>query len=250
MPKQPIVLVHGLFGSQSAPEILAEFGDAEVHAPDLIGYGSNAEDAPGAWRLEDQADHIAAYIRSMNRVPAHLVGHSVGGAVAALTASRHPTLAASYTSVEGNFTLKDAFWSSTIAQKEVVEVEAIVAGYQADPDGWISRTVADPSPLALRLAREWLDNQPAATIRMQAKAVVDATGRPDYLEAIRALMMSDLPVSLIAGARSAEGWDAPPWANALCDVRINIPGTGHLMMAEEPAAYACAVLACVTFLRR
>ncbi|WP_428942794.1 alpha/beta fold hydrolase [Xanthomonas oryzae] len=41
----------------------------------------------------------------------HLVGHSVGGAVSALVCSLYPELVASFTSVEGNFTLKDAFWS-------------------------------------------------------------------------------------------------------------------------------------------
>jgi pimeloyl-ACP methyl ester carboxylesterase len=247
VPKQPILVVHGLFGSQSAPEIRMAFGDADIHAPDLIGYGGNDAHSGDAWRLEDQAEHVAAFIRRLNLGPVHLVGHSVGGAVAALTAIRHPALIASYTSVEGNFTLKDAFWSRSIAQKDFAEVEDIIAGYRADPDGWMSRSVAVMTPLASRIAREWLANQPAATIWMQARAVVDVTARADYIEAIHTLMASDLPVYLIAGARSADGWDVPHWGNAMCDMRINITGTGHLMMVEEPDAYARAVLTCVTF---
>lgn len=35
----PIVLVHGLFGHLADPNILAAFGNADVHAPDLRGYG-------------------------------------------------------------------------------------------------------------------------------------------------------------------------------------------------------------------
>lgn len=58
---------------------------------------------------------------------------------------------------------------------------------------------------------------------------------------VRAVLESELPVHLIAGARSADGWDVPDWANDLCTTRVNIPRTGHLMMAENPRAFARAV---------
>jgi lipase len=40
-----------------------------------------------------------------------LIGHSVGGVVAAGYAHRFPKRVASFVNVEGNFTLADAFWS-------------------------------------------------------------------------------------------------------------------------------------------
>ena len=74
-----------------------------------------------------------------------------------------------------------------------------------------------------------------------------ATGEAAYLDAIRDILRSGVPLYLIAGRRSAEGWDVPDWANSLCAARLNIRNTGHLMMAENPAAFAAAVLACLSF---
>lgn len=243
----PIVLVHGLIGSLADTKILAAFGDAEVHAPDLIGYGQYRDSNVENLTLNDQANHVAAYVRRLGEKKVHLVGHSVGGAVSALVCALYPELVASFTSVEGNFTLNDAFWSGQIARKPEPEVASIINGYKADPDAWIGAAGVPITSWTSVLARHWLSNQPASTIRAQAKAVVAATGRDEYLAGIRSLVASPMPVYLMAGARSAEGWDVPDWANTACTMRINIPNTGHLMMAEDPALFARSVLACLSY---
>ncbi|MBB6488430.1 alpha/beta fold hydrolase [Rhizobium lusitanum] len=247
IPNKPIVLVHGLFGSLNDPKILAAFGNAEIHAPDLIGYGRNRRANTGSLTLLDQARHIADFISGIGAGKVHLVGHSVGGAVSVLVARHFPELVESLTSVEGNLTLKDAFWSGQIAVKPDEEVARIVSGYQADPDAWIAGAGVQINEWTSSLARAWLANQPASTIKAQAKAVVAATGEAVYLDAIRSVLQSDIPVYLIAGRRSAEGWDVPDWANDLCTARLNIADTGHLMMAEDPAAFAAAVLTCLSY---
>jgi len=241
----PIVLVHGLFGSLSAPEILAEFGENSIFAPDLLGYGEFRHADTVDLTLQQQADHLAALIKSNVHEPAVLVGHSVGGAVAALVAFEYPDLMAGYISVEGNFTLEDAFWSAQIAETPIAEVEQIISKYKADSDGWIANAGVEISDFTSQLARDWLDNQPASTIKAQAKAVVTATGDSCYLDRMERLFDSDLPVSLVAGARSAEGWDVPQWADEKCSNRINISETGHLMMAESPEKFAKAILSCI-----
>lgn len=242
---KPIVLLHGLFGSLSDPKILAAFGSTEVHAPDLIGYGCNRDADTSNLTLLDQARHVAGFIARLGTGTVHLVGHSVGGAVSVLVARHFPELVETLTSVEGNFTLKDAFWSGQIAVKADEEVARVISGYEADPDAWIAGAGVGIDDWTSSLARSWLANQPASTIKAQAKAVVAATGQADYLEAIRDLMQS-MPVYLIAGRLSAEGWDVPDWANDSCAARINITGTGHLMMAENPPAFARAILTCIS----
>lgn len=241
----PIVLIHGLFGNQSAPRILQAFGEVDIHAPDLIGYGTNRDVKPEGWSLQEQAEHVASFIECLKCGPVHLVGHSVGGAVGALLAFQAPHLVASYTSVEGNFTLEDAFWSGEISRKPQAEVDRIYAAYEADPDAWMSGAVKDITPFASEIARQWLANQTARTIKHQATAVVEATEIDQYLVNMRSLMTSQTPVYLIAGGLSVEGWNTPNWANALCNKRINIPAVGHLMMVESPEKYANAVLDCV-----
>lgn len=243
---KPIVLVHGLFGSLSDANILAAFGDVEVHAPDLIGYGSNREADISNLTLLDQAYHVANFISGLGAGKVHLVGHSVGGAVSVLVARHFPELVETLTSVEGNFTLKDAFWSGQIAVKPDEEVAQIIAGYETDPDAWIAGAGVPIGDWTSSLARSWLAHQPPSTIKAQAKAVVAATAEASYLEAIREVMQS-MPVHLIAGRRSAAGWDVPDWANDLCAARINVAHTGHLMMAENPTAFAAAVLTCLSY---
>lgn len=242
--RQPIVLLHGLIGSLDDSRIMAGFSGAEVHAPDLLGYGKLQEINHATMTLEAQAEHVASCISALGSSPVHLVGHSVGGAVAVVVADRYPHLVASLTSIEGNFTLKDAFWSSQLAQMPSSGVETILSGYRQDPAGWMASAGVPVSDWTLSLARSWLENQPAATIKAQATAVVEATKSKAYLGTIRKLMRSGLRVNLIAGARSAEGWDTPEWANRLCSMRINIAGVGHLMMAESPDKFAASILAC------
>lgn len=247
MSKAPIVLIHGLFGSLNAPEIMEAFGDCPVFAPDLIGYGVHRNKNTDDLSLEDQADHVAKYLRQEVGEKVSLVGHSVGGAVSALVAFRYPELVGSYVSVEGNFTLKDAFWSSQIAAKPLAEVEGIIKEYSDDPEAWMSGAGVQINKFTSKLARDWLANQPASTIKAQARAVVDATGRPDYLESLQNLMMSEISVYLIAGEHSAGGWDTSAWANEKCAMRINIPGVGHLMMAESPNKFAWSILNCLNY---
>src|SRR5690242_2883606 len=70
----PIVLVHGLFGSLADTKIISAFDDAEVHVPDLIGYGQYQDSDIEHLTLNDQADHVAAYIRRLGEKKVHLVG--------------------------------------------------------------------------------------------------------------------------------------------------------------------------------
>ncbi len=240
-----LVFVHGLFGHLKVPEVHAAFTACVTSAPDLLGYGDHADADTAGLTLQNQADHVISHIGQVHSGPVHLIGHSVGGAVSALVAMQRPDLVASYISVEGNFTLKDAFWSGQIAQKSDAEVEDIVDGYRAEPDEWMNAAVAEATELTSRVAVEWLNNQPASTIKAQARAVVAATGHDSYLKGMRDLMASDTPVHLIAGARSSAGWDTPDWANQLCRARINIAETGHLMMIEAPSLFADAVMRCI-----
>ena len=106
---RPIVLIHGLYGSLNDPKILDAFGKSRVFAPDLLGYGANTDADTDGLSLADQASHVAAFITERNLGPCHVVGHSVGGAVAVLLAREYPQLAETLVSIEGNFTLQDAF---------------------------------------------------------------------------------------------------------------------------------------------
>lgn len=234
----PIVLIHGLFGSLRAPRITRSFGPARVLTPDLIGYGVYRDGAPEAWTLDDQADHLANWLRERVDQPVHVVGHSVGGAVGVMFALRHPEMTRSLTSVEGNFTLRDAFWSMKVAGLPLPAIDAEIAGFRADVAAWVGRSGVPPTQDVLETARNWLDNQPASTLRAQARAVVEATGHVAYLDGVKALVASGLPLHLLAGARSRGAWDVPYWLPPLAKTDAVVADAGHLMMLEQPDDFA------------
>jgi pimeloyl-ACP methyl ester carboxylesterase len=237
----PILLIHGLFGTLSDPGILDAFEDAKVLAPDLLGYGSQRDHGKIEPSLEDQADHVAAYLRKNSDSPVDVVGHSVGGAVAVTFVGKYPEMARSLTSVEGNFTIKDAFWSSEIAKKEITEIEKIISDYRSDVAGWIRKSIPEPTPWALSVARNLLDEQPASTLRAQARAVISATSNVEYLKTVERILDSRIPLHLIAGQRARAGWSVPDWVVVRTSGVTEIAGTGHLMMLENPRQFSITI---------
>lgn len=238
----PILLLHGLIGDLSVPDIVRHFGDTPVYAPAMLGYGEFRDHPTDGLTLVDQVEHVARWLRKRWDGPVHLVGHSVGGAVAVLFARSHLLLSYSLTTVEGNFTLNDAFWTRQLSGMPLAQVEALLASYQNDPAGWLAKSGVPATPRTLALARAWLAHQPASTLQAQARAVVSATGDDDYLRMVRSLARSHVPIHLLSGARSQAGWHVPDWLRALADSDTVITGTGHMMM-EEPERFAQAVLA-------
>lgn len=241
----PVVLVHGLIGSLDEPGVIAGLCPLVTFAPPLLGYGPNAWMAPESITLPAQADHIyRTVIQRFGSEPVHLVGHSVGGVVAALLAREHPEQVASLVSVEGNFTLKDAFWSANVAHMSEFEAEAMLSGFRADPAGWLARSGIAIDSNRLATAARWLDRQPASTLRAMGQSVVDLTGVPAYEELLQSVF-ERTPVHLVAGERSRVGWDVPIWAQEHAASSRLVPGTGHMMMLEDPDGFAsliCKVL--------
>ena len=236
-----LLLVHGLFGSLSAPLVVDAFGPLRTLAPDLLGYGALAHEDLSGLRLEDQADHLAATLDDEGVERADVVGHSVGGAVAVLLAARHPDRVRALVSVEGNLTPPDAFWSAELAGRSLDEIELMVEDYRRDVAGWIAAAGVVPTRERVRVAAQWLDNQPAATLRAQARAVVEATGREDYLGDLRAALDDGLALHLVAGERSRAGWHVPADVEDAARSSTTVPGCGHLMMLESPDGFAAAV---------
>jgi lipase len=160
----PAVFVHGLIGTLDDRAVLDHFVSRPVLAPDLLGYGRHAGVSPEAIDLQAQVAHLKQVIDSAGMERVHLVGHSVGGVVAALFADRHAQQAASLVSVEGNFSLADAFWSAKLAGMTAEEVELLLARHRDDPANWLRRAGLTPDERLLGLARRWLAHQPPSTV--------------------------------------------------------------------------------------
>jgi pimeloyl-ACP methyl ester carboxylesterase len=88
----PLVLVHGLsasarWWSRNVPGLARHF---RVYAIDLIGFGGSA--ARGRFVLAEAARRLAAWMAETGVGPAAVVGHSMGGLVAAELAADAPEL--------------------------------------------------------------------------------------------------------------------------------------------------------------
>jgi pyruvate dehydrogenase E2 component (dihydrolipoamide acetyltransferase) len=99
--EQQAVLIHGFGGDLTTwlfnHEALAT-PDRSVYALDLPGHGGSAKDV-GSGSLEELAGATGAALDALGLGRIHLVGHSLGGAVAASLALERPERAASVTLV-------------------------------------------------------------------------------------------------------------------------------------------------------
>lgn len=234
----PIVLIHGLIGSFADPRMLSALQPAAVLTPDLHGYGSSITDPITGLTIQHQADYvhdaIAAHFGRDARV--HLVGHSVGGVVAADYIDRYPGQVATFVNVEGNFTLNDAFWSAKVATMSADEANQMMVRDQAEPARWLEDSGIEATPGRVQAATEALAFQPASTVQASARAVVEYTGHSGYEDLLRQVFAT-VPVHLVAGAYSRAGWDVPDWALDGAASYTEIPDVGHMMMLEEPILF-------------
>jgi pyruvate dehydrogenase E2 component (dihydrolipoamide acetyltransferase) len=94
----PIVMIHG-FGADLNSWMFTQPAlseDRRTIALDLPGHGGSIKDV-GAGDPDTMADALHAAQQALGIKRAHLAGHSMGGAIAALAALRHPEQAASLT---------------------------------------------------------------------------------------------------------------------------------------------------------
>lgn len=87
-----MVLLHGFTGSKEnwLPLMPALATHHRLVAPDLPGWGESAREAGADYGYAAQADRLAAWLATTSSEPVVLVGHSMGGGIAALLAARHP----------------------------------------------------------------------------------------------------------------------------------------------------------------
>jgi pimeloyl-ACP methyl ester carboxylesterase len=100
--KEPVLFVHGMTGDTTNwTDLMAELApDFDVVAVDLPGSGfSPPPENPRGYSITVQAKTVAELVEALGRGPVHLVGNSMGGAVAVRVAARRPELVKTLTLV-------------------------------------------------------------------------------------------------------------------------------------------------------
>jgi len=244
------VMLHGFTGSKENWYPLARRlrGRYALRIPDLPGWGAS-ERRPGAdYGFAAQAERVAAYLRIVAPGrPVVLLGHSMGGGIAALVAARHPGLVARVGLLDaaGVRFRDNAFGAAVFAGDNPFAVHD-AASLQRYVDTVFWRGEAKP----------WIPWPVSRVVIARRRrdagfeqAVLDRIGRgPDrFLPGAEAARIRQ-PALLLWCRQDAV---VDPSALALYAARLPqarrvlLDGCGHMSLMEQPDAVAAAVTALV-----
>ena len=188
--KPPVVLLHGLTGSGAcwAPVARALEGDFDVVMPDARGPGRSSRPEHG-YRYEDLADDVLVLVGRLELSYPVLLGHSMGGMTAAMTALRAPDR------IRG-LVLVDPTFLSPERQREVYASD-VAEQHRRALDLSASELVEQARARHPQRASEILELQAEARLQTCAAAFdVLTPPNPDYRAVMRAI---DLPTLLVIG---------------------------------------------------
>jgi pimeloyl-ACP methyl ester carboxylesterase len=247
---EPVILLHCSGGSGAQWRALAEALAPEMRtlAPDLHGYGRSGgwPGEPRDFRLADEAAAVLALLARLDE-PAHLVGHSYGGAVALHVAHRRPQAVRSLAVIEPvalHLLAQDPADAATLHEIRAVADDvraalaagALEAGYARFVDYWSGPGAWNALPASKRDALAAL--LPKVALDFQA-----VFGDPAGLADFRAL---ELPALVLQGGdtRAPVRRICERLAATLPDVRRKvIAGAGHMLPLTHRAEVEALLLA-------
>ena len=242
-----VVMLHGFTGSKENwyPLARALEGRYRLVIPDLPGWGQSERKPGAAYGFGEQAAHVAAFLRAVSPdAPVVLLGHSMGGGIAAITAARHPELVA-------RVGLLDAAGVRFAENRFGLDVLAGRNPFAVEDEASLQRYL--DIVFHLEDARPWLP-WPASSALIR-KRIADAPFEQGVLDRIGRSEESLLPGELARGIRQPALllWcrqDAVIDASALDLYAQRIPqarkvlldGCGHMSLMERPREVANAVV--------
>lgn len=234
----PVILIHGLAEDHTSWfDVQNALPDYRTYAYDLRGHGGTTVGS-GDGTLAQLGDDLIAFIEMVSG-PAICVGYSLGGTVVLWAAASRPDLVTRAV-VIGT--------SSVVGRRAGEFFEQRIDTLQRDMSGFAEALHSDT---ALQLVTKPEETDRVAKRRLAA--VGDGRGYINAARAMRKLVDEPLtailpkvrcPVDVIGGDKDSF---CPPKAadmlvNGLANARYQeIPGAGHLMSIDNPAAYAAAI---------
>ncbi len=238
-----VLLVHGYGGDRNSWLFLQEPLAARhrVYALDLPGHGTSSKDV-GDGSVGVLADAVLGVLDNIGAERAHLVGHSLGGAVAVAAATRDPRRIGSLTLIapSGFGPEINAGYLRGFADAQTRrELKPVVGQLFAD-ESLVTRQVVDDL-----LAYKRLDGVDEALHALLGALLLPGgdAQRTDAATAVAALG-GTVPVTVVWGSddRVIPAAHAEAVAGA---VRVLVDGAGHMPHMERPAAVQAAIEAAI-----
>jgi N-formylmaleamate deformylase len=232
--KPPLILLHGLTANGACWTALARSleGEYDVIMPDARGHGKSSVPVYG-YRYEDHADDIIGIIRALKLPPPVLIGHSMGGMTAALTASCNPKL------IRGLILADPTFLSPEI-QREVRDSDA------ADQHRRFLNMSLDDLTADARARhpdRSSETHELLARARLQTSMSafdVLTPPNPDYKRLVSSIIVPSLLVTGDKGVVSSSVAEEIKRLNPKFQVE-QIRGAGHGLHFDRPERFASVV---------
>jgi len=231
----PILFVHGLGCASSCdyPRIAADpaLVGRRMLLVDLLGSGFSDRPKDFGYAVEDHAGTLGELIEGLSLSSLDLVGHSMGGAVAIVAATRNLKKVRRLVLSEPNLDPGGGAFSLPIAKQSEDDyiarghVEAVLRAAAEGHTIW-SASLLVSSPLA---------------VHRGATSLVRG-GRPSWRGQLEAL---PIPRTVIFGAKSLPDPDTERLPRIGVAVRI-VKDAGHSMMWENPSGFAEAVRAALS----
>ena len=237
----PLVLIHGVGLDHTmwdpVVEVLAQ--QHQVLRYDLLGHGSS-DDPPGPRRLDDFVDQLLEVLDFHQIEISDVVGLSLGGLVALMTAARHPNRVRRAVLVSTVFGRSESQLTGVRQRLELAENEGLEPVADLAIERWFTP--------------QWLVSHPAEAESVRQRLLT--TDHVGYLKAYRLFAEADdlaaasapdieAPTLVLAGER--DSGSTPEMAVALADAipggeaRI-MPGVHHLAPIEEPKLFSNALM--------
>ncbi|ODS62685.1 MAG: hypothetical protein ABS41_09295 [Arenimonas sp. SCN 70-307] len=237
-----LVLVHGFTGSKENWLPLARelSRDYRVLAVDLPGWGESERRDEADYGPVAQAARLAELIAALPQAPQIVVGHSMGGQIVGLLASRHPQAAPRIVlmSSAGVRYQENAFASAVLAGENPFQVTT-----RAELHRYLGIVFADP-PFVPWPATEALVRRRRADAAFEQR-VLDGIGRGPEAFALEAELGNIAAPTLLLWCRDDQVIDisaADVFAAGLRDSRrVVLSGCGHMPMMAQPRQVAEAI---------
>jgi pyruvate dehydrogenase E2 component (dihydrolipoamide acetyltransferase) len=225
----PVVLIHGYSGDLNnwLFNIEAIAAQSPVIALDLPGHGGSSKDV-GDGSLKALSAAVAAALATLDVSSAHLVGHSLGAAVAARLAIDHPGLARSLTLIApaglSSSGVSNEFLTGVIEAQRAKDLKPLMEMLLADPAMVTKDMIED----VLKFKRLDGVEEALSAIRDHLVAGGDAAGLRADLASIPAALVIASKADRIVGAPDATS--LPPGFKV-----VWIEGAGHMPHLEKAA---------------